>query len=476
MRAQLNSVFCPSVPHLSQVIERCSATLVCASDNPPAANPFDRIWCLYEFDLTIQHRPDRLVFLTEHVDQQHLLNLISGIDASLAKAFNPDDLMHVRAQITSRVWPPNSGQCQTLDTFSARLRARLLLDPLDYQGDINMLNVRSDTTSNPGQWDFSKVLDWMDDPDGSRALCVVASAGTGKSTISAAMCSLEQTGSRIDAYHFVKYSDQRRLDPMRILKSIAHQLPSRLPEMLHIYGDMAGNIDGDGMTFEALLSQPLHRQVGTSGQPLFILFDALDEADPTTPASVTIHGTTFQPVVPCGNKVLQLIKEHLCRLPPSVRFIFTTRPDALSNQLLLVLRSSFPGMPELKPFQLRATQSSASDSVATSQDNQVMVFNAVLGCVTDLPLKQQLVANNTITSSSSSSSSSSSNAIKGTYAAYQAVFELAARGRTHEEAQLVGRLLQVMLAAQEPVSMLVLHQLGLMPALGMLPGIGTLFY
>jgi hypothetical protein len=59
------------------------------------------------------------------LDPVQLTSMVAGIDASCAKAHSPDDLLRIRAQIAS-----HHGD---LDTFSARLRARLLLDPLDYQ-------------------------------------------------------------------------------------------------------------------------------------------------------------------------------------------------------------------------------------------------------------------------------------------------------------------------------------------------------
>lgn len=43
----------------------------------------------------------------------------------------------------------------------------------------------------------------------------------------------------------------------------------------------------------------------------------------------------------CGNKALQLVSANLVRLPPCVRFIFTTRPDAASGQVLPCLARTF---------------------------------------------------------------------------------------------------------------------------------------
>ena len=54
----------------------------------------------------------------------------------------------------------------------------------------------------------------------------VAGAGTGKSSISAAMLAGEVLGP-CAAAHFLKYSDQRRLEPVAVVKNMAFQLAIR---------------------------------------------------------------------------------------------------------------------------------------------------------------------------------------------------------------------------------------------------------
>ena len=69
---------------------------------------------------------------------------------------------------------------------------------------------------------------------------MLAGAGTGKSTLSAAL--IEKVLGRrakgeggkagewagpVSAYHLLKHSDQRRLEPVRIIKSLAFQLAAR---------------------------------------------------------------------------------------------------------------------------------------------------------------------------------------------------------------------------------------------------------
>ena len=102
------------------------------------------------------------------------------------------------------------------------------------QVDRDQLDRRSQGT----QWNLTPVENWLMDEGAGRALCVLADAGTGKSTISSALCN-QLVGRKVkggqpgqwegpaSAVHFLKYSDQRRLDPVLIIKSLAFQLASR---------------------------------------------------------------------------------------------------------------------------------------------------------------------------------------------------------------------------------------------------------
>lgn len=57
--------------------------------------------------------------------------------------------------------------------------------------------------------------------------CVVCAAG--KSSVAVALLRHLQHQGQLAVYHLLKYSDQRRLDPARIIKSLAFQLAVVLP-------------------------------------------------------------------------------------------------------------------------------------------------------------------------------------------------------------------------------------------------------
>ena len=124
--------------------------------------------------------------------------------------------------------------------FDAALKLQLLIKPLSYRVDTTQLLERSKGT----RWRFDGVAEWLRTPSGNgRALCLLAGAGTGKSSVSTKICQLmgrddlcpALVGDPLDAaldprilpvsaVHFVKHNDQRRLEPVQLIKSLAFQL------------------------------------------------------------------------------------------------------------------------------------------------------------------------------------------------------------------------------------------------------------
>ena len=146
-----------------------------------------------------------------------MAQLVQGLNASEAGAFSQADKERIHKEIIA-----THG---SLGQFSAKLKLRLMLNPLSYQADISMLMQRSAST----QWTFQPVVEWLKDnrPERTRMLCIPAGAGTGKSTISAALLTQRETSVHIAAHHFFKYNDQRNLDALAAVRTLAHQLASR---------------------------------------------------------------------------------------------------------------------------------------------------------------------------------------------------------------------------------------------------------
>ncbi len=101
----------------------------------------------------------------------------------------------------------------------------------------------------------------------------------------------------------------------------------------------------------------------------------------------------------------------------------------------------------MEPWQLRHQEGSEGEG-----QDKVMVFNTVVkGCSLDYEIGKHPE-------------------LEDLYSAYKKVFDITPlKDRTKD-------LLQVLLAAQEPLSMLMIHQMSFDEVLYTLPGWGTLFY
>lgn len=107
-----------------------------------------------------------------------------------------------------------------------------MLQPLSYKGSLQVLLDRAEAAGT--RWNFDAVANWLHDSSGARVLVIPAGAGTGKSSISAALAMAsggadEQGGPSplVHAHHFLKYDDQRRLDVVRIIMNLSLQLAER---------------------------------------------------------------------------------------------------------------------------------------------------------------------------------------------------------------------------------------------------------
>lgn len=172
----------------------------------------------HEFDHTFRCGGDKLHLVHPTYTYAKLAEVFCTIDASKAHAFSPADTKRIQAEIIQ--------QHGGLEAFSSKLKLRLLLDPLSYTTDLALLAARG---GDPQLWNFHAVQAWLQakKPETTRVLVIAAGAGTGKSCCSAALLSHEEMGKAVAAHHFIKYNDQRRLDIVRIIKSLAYQLAAR---------------------------------------------------------------------------------------------------------------------------------------------------------------------------------------------------------------------------------------------------------
>lgn len=110
----------------------------------------------------------------------------------------------------------------TCAKFDSTLKRHFLLQPLSFK--LDRLRHRQRAAGTKWQWDV--VDSWLGSD--KRALVVMAEAGTGKSCISAAIVDrLSSDPERTVVYHFHKHDDQRRQEPLNLVKTMAAQLCSR---------------------------------------------------------------------------------------------------------------------------------------------------------------------------------------------------------------------------------------------------------
>ncbi|KAG2490271.1 hypothetical protein HYH03_011225 [Edaphochlamys debaryana] len=350
-----------------------------------ACNPCHRAWCMLEWAHTLSiHGTDRLLLPSRTPDR---LALIEEMDVRRADTTDPTDRTAAQRDVTAMY-----GSYEAYDT---QMRLMLLCDPLPYMAvrDARLAEVARLYGSDPGPngntesgsteadktgsgsgadpyqaaiscWDFEPVSQWLaaGSRAGWRALCVLGGAGEGKSAFAAALTASPELGSRIGAYHFVTASDQRSCDPVRLVKSLAHQLADSVPavrtHVLRLDPPRLAGLPGD--EWEAAVAEVLLKPLGQlqEGQQVVILIDGLDEADPVQ-TSATTPTTPTAPTAPtvevCGNRLYQLLARALAALPPCVRFVLTCRPTGLGGAARAALEAALGpggGVTFLEPRQL----------------------------------------------------------------------------------------------------------------------------
>ncbi|KAG2448525.1 hypothetical protein HYH02_006416 [Chlamydomonas schloesseri] len=482
-----------------QVVKACTGGTIVVMD-VANCNPATRGWCIYEWATTrARHGPDGLHMWLEPGDRGVVFG---SLDIRKAECQFPEDKKMILATVER--------QHGSAEQFNTKLKLQLLLEPVSYRVDERRLLQRARGT----RWDFNPVAAWLDagppgagggggkgggakgGGGGTRVLCVVAGAGEGKSTISAALCAVPAEGGfgeRISCRHYCKYSDQRRLDPVRVIKSLAFQLASRFPVACQLLlqqdaARVAQEVSAEA-AFEGLLAEPLRRvvaQPGFDGQQVVLLLDALDEADPppalleapaaridpltgrpATARPMSARSAVAAPPPPCSNKVVQLLTSLLVRLPPCVRFILTTRPDAVGGSVCGLLDRTFAatgGVQYVRPAALRRVTGGSAAAQAVggcAAEGGILVYRTVVGECLPKGTVAALEAPPTLVDLDH---------------VYKQVFAMAFAKLPKPEVAPVRTLLAVLLAAQEPLPQSLLTAMGLGGLLHKLPGYPVTFF
>ena len=378
-----------------------------------------RLWCLYEVGTT---PPEKLQLLTRGFAPAELTAKFKGINVETASCWDSEDRYFnrfIRGQIQE--------EHGTQELFEQKLKLRLLLRPTSYEADLKALLANS-----ADAWRFEELQQFVQTGDGGLA-CIASGPGEGKSTIAAALCrsgwrSDLCAGNLVHAWHLCKASDVTRQDVGEIIRSLAYQLATarvdattlRFPAFAHTLlqlDDAVLEQLGDHNTaFDELLKKPLLSLA--AGTRVVLLFDALDEAE-----------SPLRPV----SKALGLLLD-LGRLGITLSVVVTTRPepvilDALQARWKDRFRSFLPGM----------LRSAGSD--APGQSKLRCLLQSKIGGATAIETVDDIY------------------------------------NRFFDAVPTVDRqLIDILLAAREPPSLMLLKELGVRGALEQLPGWGVLFY
>ena len=202
----------------------------------------------------------------------------------------------------------------------------------EFKGDVEYLVGRYQEGTR--EWVFNKVENWLDDRNSRNRLMVIsANAGMGKSIISAVICKRMHEAGRLSGSHFCQHNNARYQNPQLMLQSLAYHLCNALPEYKQALVKQLSRNLGKGLNymgveelFALLFKEPLGT-VADPGRNMLMVIDGLDESD-------------YQE----RNELLDVLANHLSKLPCWIRFLCTTRPE----------RNISEALKHLKPFQLES--------------------------------------------------------------------------------------------------------------------------
>ena len=218
----------------------------------------------------------------------------------------------------------------------------------EFKGDIEYLAGRYQQGTR--EWVFNEVENWLDDRNSENRVMVISSnAGMGKSVISAVICKRMQEAGRLSGSHFCQHNNARYRNPQLMLQSLACHLCQALPEykqalVKQLSRNLGNDLNNMGVeeVFALLFKEPLST-VADPGRNMLMVIDGLDESD-------------YQE----RNKLLDVLSNHLSKLPCWIRFLCTTRPE----------RNISDALKHLKPFELESNDDKNMEDVKRFIENR----------------------------------------------------------------------------------------------------------
>ena len=183
-------------------------------------------------------------------------------------------------------------------------------------------------------WMFNAIEQWRNAADrSSRLFWLMGSPGIGKSAFAAHLAHRYGRGTVI-AVHFCDWQKPDHRDAHRIVRTLAFQVATRLPEYRQLLLRLPEIAELDRTKksafelFDYLLADPLHHAIDGGRERYLIIIDALDEASANE-----------------DNELVQLLARSATHLPDWIGILVTSRPE-------LNVRGPLQG---LNPFPFDAT-------------------------------------------------------------------------------------------------------------------------
>mgnify|MGYP006293644379 CR=1 FL=1 len=164
------------------------------------------------------------------------------------------------------------------------------------------------------KWLFDAVEQWRTNPDPtSRLFWITGDPGVGKSAFAANLTHFGR--DKVIAAQFVEWDKPDHRDPARVIRSLAFQLATRLPDYRKLLLQQPEIRELDRKTeselFDYLLANPLKSAITGGRDRYLIVIDALDEAGEAE-----------------ANLLASMLAHHANRLPDWLGLVATSRPES----------------------------------------------------------------------------------------------------------------------------------------------------
>ncbi len=189
-----------------------------------------------------------------------------------------------------------------------------LLKPISSDSRIASLFRKGFTGRN---WLFERIDQWcMESDKQSRLFWIVGNPGVGKSAFSAVLTHYGR--DKVLAAQFVEWDKPDHRDAGRVVRSIAFQLATRLPDYRKLLLTLTETDKLDkkdpSELFDYLLTQPLRSVIHGNRTRYLIVIDALDEAGDVD-----------------GNPLVDTLARDASQLPDWIGLVVTSRPESAVN-------------------------------------------------------------------------------------------------------------------------------------------------